>query len=259
MNDGRLAVDLNSDMGEGFGPYTIGSDEEIIQYISSANIACGMHAGDPNWMNKTVKLAEKFGVGIGAHPGLADRQGFGRRNIELSGSDARNDVVYQIGALTAFTKDKSLQHVKIHGAMYNSAAYREDLATAICRAVLDVDKNMILVVLSGSPWVEWAKTMGVSVAEEVFADRAINYDGSLVARSAPWSVISDLDEVVKRSVRMVVEGKAQTTDGQEISVNAQTLSLHSDTPGSVSMAEGISVGLRNAGVQIRPIRKIVRD
>ncbi len=259
MSNAKLEIDLNSDMGEGFGAYSIGSDEEIIRYISSANIACGMHAGDPNWMEKTVKLAENFGVGIGAHPGLPDRQGFGRRHIEISVSEARNDVVYQIGALTAFTKNKSLQHVKIHGAMYNSAAYREDLGKAICRALLDVDKDMILVVLAGSPWVEWAKAMGVSVAEEVFADRAINHDGSLVSRSIAGAVISDLDEVVKRSIRMIVEGKAQTIDGQEISVNAETLSLHSDTPGSVNMAEGISVGLREAGVQIKPIREIVKS
>ena len=251
-------IDFNCDMGESFGSYKLGYDEEVIKYITSANIACGFHAGDPDWMHRTVRLAEEHGVAVGAHPSFPDLKGFGRRNMTISAEEARNDVVYQIGALTAFTRDKKLQHVKPHGAMYNMAADGGDLAKAICQAVLDVDPELVLVVLAGTFWVDIAKGMGVRVAQEVFADRALNPDGTLVPRSKPGAVIHDVEEVVGRSIKMVVEGKATAINGQEIEVQADTLCLHGDTPGAVEMAAALRTGLEAAGVEIVSLSRLVR-
>jgi UPF0271 protein len=251
-------IDFNCDMGESFGSYKLGYDEEVIKYISSANIACGFHAGDPDWMHRTVRLAEEHGVAIGAHPSFPDLRGFGRRNMTVSSEEARNDLVYQIGALTAFTRDKKLQHVKPHGAMYNMATDDGGLAKAICQAVLDVDRELVLVVLAGTVWVDIAKEMGVRVAQEVFADRALNLDGTLVPRSKPGSVIHNVEDVVGRSIKMVVEGKAAAIHGQEIEVQADTLCLHGDTPEAVEMAAAIRTGLETAGVEIVSLNKLVR-
>ena len=250
-------IDLNCDMGESFGSYKLGRDEEVIKYITSANVACGFHAGDSDWMQRTVRLAEEHGVAVGAHPGFADLKGFGRRNVAISAEEARNSVVYQIGALTAFTRDKKLQHVKPHGAMYNMAADGGELARAICQAVLDVDTGLILVALTGTPWVDVASQMGVRVAREAFADRALNPDGTLVPRSKPGSVIHDVEEVVGRGIKMVTEGKATTINGQEIEVHADTLCLHGDTPGAVEMAAALRYGLEAVGVEIIPLKELV--
>jgi UPF0271 protein len=250
-------IDFNCDMGESFGMYKMGYDEEVIKYITSANIACGFHAGDPGWMRWTVKLAEEQGVGVGAHPSFPDLQGFGRRNMVVSPGEAKDDVVYQIGALSAFTSTKKLQHVKPHGAMYNMAAGGGDLAKAICEAVLEVDPEIVLVVLAGTPWAEVAREMGVRVAQEAFADRALNPDGTLVARSKPGSVIHDLDEVVERSIRMVTRGTATAVTGEEIEVRADTFCLHGDTPGARDMAAALKSGLEAAGVEIVPLSGLV--
>ena len=198
-------IDFNCDMGESFGMYKMGFDEEVIKHISSANIACGFHAGDPMWMRKTVDLAEQHGVGVGAHPSYPDLNGFGRRNMNATPEEVRNDVVYQAGALKAFTSNRNLQHVKPHGAMYNQAVDDADLGKSICEAVLEVDSNIILLALAGSTWIDVAKGMGMRVAREVFADRAVNSDGTLVPRSKEGSVIHDTNEVVERSLRMVTE------------------------------------------------------
>ena len=250
-------IDFNCDMGESFGSYKMGYDEEVIKYVTSANIACGFHAGDPGWMRRTVGLAEEHGVAVGAHPSFPDLQGFGRRNMVVSPQEAKDDVVYQIGALAAFTSGKKLQHVKPHGAMYNMAAGGGDLAKAICQSVLEVDTEMILVVLAGTPWAHVAREMGVRVAEEAFADRALNPDGTLVARSKPGSVIHDLDEVVERSIRIVTKGKATTITGEEIEVHADTFCLHGDTPDAKEMAAALKSGLEAAGVEIVPLSRLV--
>ena len=250
-------IDFNCDMGESFGPYKMGFDEDVIKYITSANVACGFHAGDPGWMRHTVNLAEEHGVAIGAHPSFPDLQGFGRRNMVVSPEEARNDVVYQMGALTAFTRQKKLQHMKVHGAMYNMAADGGDLAKAICQAVLDVDPELILVVLAGTPWAEVAQEMGVRVAREAFADRALNADGTLVSRSRPGSVIHDVDEVVERSIKMITEGKATSISGEEVELRADTLCLHGDTPGAVEMASALKSGLEASGVEIAPLSTLV--
>ena len=250
-------IDLNCDMGESFGMYKMGLDEEVIEYISSANIACGFHAGDPGWMRRTVELAEAQGVAIGAHPSYPDMVGFGRRNMSVTPDEAKADVVYQVGALQAFTKSKRLQHVKPHGAMYNQAVDDEVLARAICEAVREVDPEMIVVALAGSRWVEVAHEMGVRVGREIFADRALNPDGTLVSRSKPGSVLHDVEEVAERSVRMVTEGVATAITGEVIEVEADSLCIHGDTPGAVQMAAAVKRGLEDAGVSITPLAQLV--
>ena len=252
-----VKIDLNCDMGESFGIYKMGLDEEVIKHISSANVACGFHAGDPMWMRHTVRLAEEHGVAVGAHPSFPDLNGFGRRNMSVEPEEAKNDVIYQVGALSAFTAGGKLQHVKPHGAMYNQAVSDEALARAICEAVLEVDEDMVLLVLAGSPWERTAADMGLRVAREIFADRAMNPDGSLVSRSREGSVIHDVEEVVERSLRMVTESRAVAITGEEMEVEAESLCLHGDTPGAVEMAKTLERQLRASGVDIVPVAQIV--
>ncbi|MBN17895.1 MAG: lactam utilization protein LamB [Chloroflexi bacterium] len=253
----KLKIDFNCDMGESFGMYKMGADEQIIPYITSANIACGFHAGDPNWMNQTVKLAEKNNVGIGAHPSFPDLKGFGRRNMNVSNEEVKNDLKYQMGALTAFTKDKKLQHVKPHGAMYNQSVEDENLSRAICEAILEFDENIILIALANSKWIKIAKEMGLKVAREIFADRALNPDGSLVSRSITGSVIHDTKTVINRSIKMIKNGSATTIEGKEISVEADSICLHSDTPGSIEMAKLLHSELGQNGIEIQKITSLV--
>ena len=250
-------IDFNCDMGESFGMYKMGFDEEVIKHISSANIACGFHAGDPMWMRKTVDLAEQHGVGVGAHPSYPDLNGFGRRNMNATPEEVRNDVVYQAGALKAFTSNRNLQHVKPHGAMYNQAVDDADLGKSICEAVLEVDSNIILLALAGSTWIDVAKGMGMRVAREVFADRAVNSDGTLVPRSKEGSVIHDTNEVVERSLRMVTEGKILSVEGDIVEGEADSICLHGDTPGAVDMAKTLKREFLAAGVEVKQLRDIV--
>ena len=250
-------IDFNCDMGESFGMYKMGLDEEVIKHITSANIACGFHAGDPNWMRTTVKLAEEHGVAIGAHPSFPDLSGFGRRAMNASALEVKNDVIYQMGALQAFTGAKRLQHVKPHGAMYNMAVDDQDLATAICEAVLEVDSDIVLLALAGSQWISVAEDLGLRVGREIFADRALNTDGTLVSRSKEGSVIHDVQEVVDRSLRMVTEGKAVAISGEVIEVEADSLCLHGDTPGAVDMAQALKQALLAEDVEVTPLGELV--
>ncbi|MQG83262.1 MAG: LamB/YcsF family protein [SAR202 cluster bacterium] len=250
-------IDFNCDMGESFGMYKMGLDEEVIKHITSANIACGFHAGDPNWMRTTVKLAEEHGVAIGAHPGFPDLSGFGRRTMNASALEVKNDVIYQMGALQAFTGAKRLQHVKPHGAMYNMAVDDQDLATAICEALLEVDSDIVLLALAGSQWISVAEDLGLRVGREIFADRALNTDGTLVSRSKEGSVIHDIQEVVDRSLRMVTEGKAVAISGEVIDVEADSLCLHGDTPGAVDMAQALKQALVAEDVEVTPLGELV--
>ena len=252
-----MKIDLNCDMGESFGMYNMGLDEEVIKHISSANVACGFHAGDPMWMRRTVSMAEEHGVAVGAHPSYPDLNGFGRRNMSVEPEEAKNDVIYQVGALSAFTKGGKLQHVKPHGAMYNQAVNDEALARAICEAVLEVDESMALLVLAGSRWEKVAADMGLRVAREIFADRAMNPDGSLVSRSQEGAVIHDPEEVVERSLRMVTEKTATAITGEEMEVEAESLCLHGDTPGAVEMARMLEEALRAEGVEVVPLSQLV--
>ena len=245
--------DFNCDMGESFGAWTMGFDAQVIPFVTSANIACGFHAGDPETMRRTVQLAEARGVGVGAHPGFPDLRGFGRRNLAAAPDEVRSDLVYQIGALQAFTAAKRLQHVKPHGALYNMAVPGGDLARAICEAILHVDPTMILVALAGSKWADQAEAMGLRVAREAFADRALNADGTLVPRSKPGAVVHDRQAVIERSVRLVTEGTVVAVTGETVQVRAETLCLHGDTPDAVELAAALRGALEQAGVVLKPM------
>ena len=245
--------DFNCDLGESFGAWTMGLDEEVIRFVTSANIACGFHAGDPATMRRTVRLAEEHGVGVGAHPGFPDLLGFGRRNLAASPAEVRDDLVYQIGALTAFTRAKKLQHVKPHGALYNMAVPGGELARAIGEAVLEADPALVLVALAGSRWADEAERMGLRVAREAFADRAVQADGSLVPRSRPGAVIHDRQQVVERALRLVTEGTVAAITGEVVQVRAETLCLHGDTPDAVGLASALRGALEQAGIELRPM------
>ena len=253
----KTKVDFNSDIGESFGQYKLGLDEDIVKYVSSANIACGFHAGDPMWMSKTVQLAEKHDVGIGAHPSYPDLRGFGRRNMNIEPEEVKNDVIYQIGALTGFTANKKLQHVKPHGAMYNNAVNNEKLAEAICSAIIEVDSDLILLALSGSRWISIAKEMGLKVAQEVFADRAINSDGTLVSRSIDGSVIHDPDVIAERTLKMVKQGYITSVTGEDVAVDADSICMHGDNPEAVQIAKEVKSALETAGINIVPLSELV--
>jgi UPF0271 protein len=245
--------DFNCDMGESFGPWTMGLDAEVIRFVTSANIACGFHAGDPATMRRTVRLAEAHGVGIGAHPGFPDLQGFGRRNLAATPDEVRGDLLYQIGALTAFTRAKTLQHVKPHGALYNMAVSGGDLARAIGEAVLEADPSLILIVLAGSAWADQAEKMGLRVAREAFADRGTSVPSGISARSKPGAVIHDTSEVIERSLRLATEKTVVAISGEVVHVDADTLCLHGDTPDAVSLASALRTALEGAGVELAPL------
>lgn len=248
-------VDLNCDLGESFGAYTIGMDDQVIPFISSANIACGFHASDPVVMQKTVQLAKKYGVGIGAHPGFPDLMGFGRRNMKVSAGDAKAYVQYQLGALFAFCRAAGvpLRHVKAHGALYNMAGKDYTLACAICEGVLEFDENLILLALSGSEMIRAANDMGLRVASEVFADRAYEEDGSLVARTKPGAMITDEDEAIRRVVRMVKDGKVTAITGKDIPLQADSICVHGDNAKALQFVRKIRAALTAEGIQVLPL------
>ncbi len=247
-----VRVAINADLGEGYGRWDLGADDELMQYISAANIACGMHAGDPPRMAKTVALAQRFGVGIGAHPSYPDLQGFGRRFVAIEPGDLRDFVTYQVGALMTFVKAAGavMEHVKPHGALFNRAAEDEATARAVVEGVRRVDPDLILVVLAGSVFEEVALSMGAPVAREVFADRAYDRHGRLVPRSQPGSVITDPTEAARRAWLMVSEGRVQAVTGEWVNVQADTICVHSDTPGAVHIARAVRETLERRGVAV---------
>ena len=252
-------IDLNSDMGESFGAYRIGNDEGIIQHITSTNVACGYHAGDPMVMDKVVRMAKERGVAVGAHPGYPDLMGFGRRNMVCSPKEVKAYIQYQLGALMAFTAAHGvkLQHCKPHGSLYNMAGKDMDLAMAIAEGIYSVDKDVILLGLAGSKMLEAGKQVGLRVASEVFADRAYQADGSLVPRSKPGAVIHDKDEAIARTIRMVTEGKVTAITGEEVSIDAHSICVHGDNPSAVEFVKNIRAKLEAEGVTIAPIADIV--
>jgi 5-oxoprolinase (ATP-hydrolysing) subunit A len=246
-------VDLNCDMGESFGAYRIGSDEAILTYITSANIACGFHAGDPGTMRRTVKLALEHGVMIGAHPGLPDLQGFGRRNMAISPQEAYDLVVYQVGALQGFVQAEggAMQHVKPHGALYNMAAANPELARAIAEAVYRVNPELYLVGLAGSQLVTQGEKTGLRVKREVFADRTYQQDGALTPRSQPDALITDDEQAVAQVIRMVKEGKVTTRQGTDIEIAAETVCIHGDGPHALAFARNIRESLEASGIAVK--------
>ena len=253
-------VDLNSDIGESFGDYKIGLDEEVVKHISSANIACGWHAGDPMVMAKTVKLAIKENVAIGAHPGYQDVMGFGRREMKITKEEAKNYVKYQIGALWAFAESNGvkLQHVKPHGGLYNMAANDAELASAIAEAVYEVDKDLILVGLANSELTKAGKKIGLKVANEVFADRAYNPDGSLVSRKKEGSMIHDTNLAISRVLRMVKEGKVETITGEDIDIQADSICVHGDNPKAVDFVNEIRETMEREGISVMSMRDFIK-
>jgi UPF0271 protein len=258
----KIQIDMNSDVGESFGVYKLGLDEEVIPHITSANIACGFHAGDPAVMRKTVVLAKQFGVEVGAHPGFPDLMGFGRRNVDATLEEIQDYVVYQTGALQAFAQSQGLklQHVKAHGSLYNMAVANPKIWEAIAESVGKVDRDIILVVLASSKresLLETGKRHGIRIAFEAFPDRAYNKDGSLVSRREKGAVIHDHEVVAKRALKMAVEGKVIAMDGTEIELRADTLCVHGDNPAAVQMVKKIREELKNADVTVIPMKWFV--
>jgi 5-oxoprolinase (ATP-hydrolysing) subunit A len=252
-----VRIDLNSDLGEAFGPWPMGQDALLMPVISSANVACGFHAGDPATMRATTRLARAHGVAVGAHPGFPDLVGFGRREMQVRPQEVEDLVLYQIGALAAVARSEGvrLQHVKAHGALYNMACRDEALAEAIARAVVAFDPTLVLFGLPGSALLQAGLDAGLPVAAEAFADRAYLADGSLAPRSEPGSVIHDIETVVDRVVEMVTERSVVATDGTTIQFEADTLCLHGDTPGAAALAVAVRRGLEAAGVTIAALTR----
>ncbi len=253
-------MDLNCDMGESFGGYKLGLDEEVIKYITSANVACGWHAGDPLVMMRTVKMAKEYGVGVGAHPGYPDLLGFGRRNMDCTPEEVRNYVIYQIGALQAFcTANKiELRHVKPHGNLYMTAVENENVARAIAQAIVAVDPRLMYVALAGAK-VELialvAQEVGLKVVFEAFPDRAYTSQGTLLSRREPGAVIQDPKIVANRALKMAKEKRIVAVDGSEIIVEAQTLCVHGDNPKAVELVRAIRETLETNGVEVKPIER----
>lgn len=253
-----IKVDLNCDMGESFGLYQLGNDEAMMPYITSANIACGFHGGDPQVMRKTVELAKQYGVGIGAHPSFPDLLGFGRRYMHCSPAEIRDYVTYQMGALREFATvyGLRLQHVKPHGALYMMAMEDEKLARAILEAVAAVDEKMIVFALNNSAVLAEGEKMGIPVAKEVYADREHTPNGSIVL-TRKGERIEDYRQMAERVVKMVKEGKVVAHTGEEVAIEAQTVCIHGDTPGAPELAQAVVEVLRENGIQIAPVRDVL--
>ena len=256
----KKVVDLNSDLGESFGAYKMGMDEEVLKYVTSANIACGFHAGDPTIMGKTVKMAVQNDVMIGAHPGYPDLLGFGRRKMDITKQEAKDYMLYQLGALEAFAKANgtSLQHVKLHGAYYNTASINKEMAEGIIEGLLEYGGDVILMALSGCLLARMAEERGLRVAHEVCADRAYNSDGTLVSRKLEGAVIHDEDLALERIKRMVKEGKVRAIDGQVIDIKADSICVHGDNPKAVQLVKFIRESLEKEGIEVAPIGSFIK-
>lgn len=252
-------VDLNADLGESFGAYTIGMDAEVLRYITSANVACGFHAGDPVVMEKTVALAKAHDTAVGAHPGYPDLMGFGRRNLKISPAEAKAYIKYQVGALLAFTGacGVKLQHVKPHGAFYNMAAVDDALAAAICEGIREADPELIVLGLAGSAHIRAAKAAGLRVASEVFADRAYMDDGTLVPRSMPSAMVHDREKAIARTVGMVKDRCVETITGKIIPIEADSICVHGDNPDAIGFTQQIRAALEAEGIAITCIENVL--
>ncbi len=249
----KLRIDLNCDMGESFGPWKMGNDVAILDHVTSANIACGFHAGDPVTMQGVVKAAFDKGVKVGAHPGFQDLAGFGRRSMQVTPAEAYAMVVYQVGALSGFARALGgrLNHVKAHGALYNMAAKDQRLADALARAVHDVDPDLVFFGLAGSEMIRAAKQLGMRHASEVFGDRTYQDDGSLSPRSLPGAMIEDADVAAAQVKRMVTDGLVRSMQGKDVPVEADTLCIHGDQPGALVFVKRIRAELAGAGVEVQ--------
>ena len=253
-------VDLNSDLGESFGRYTIGNDDKIIPLISSANVACGYHAADPVVMGKTIAMAKEADIRVGAHPGFPDLMGFGRRNMNVTPAEAKAYVLYQLGALDAFCRVNGvkMQHVKPHGALYNMAAKDYALSTAICEAIKEFDSNLIVLALSGGQLAKAAQDMELRTAMEVFADRGYEEDGTLVDRRKDGAMITDENEAIARVIRMVKQKKVTAVTGKDIPIQADSICVHGDGAKALAFVEKIREAFEKEGIQISPLDEFVK-
>lgn len=254
-----IKVDLNSDLGESFGAYKIGMDDEVIKLVSSANVACGFHASDPVVMQKTVKMAADAGIGIGAHPGYYDLMGFGRRNMVISPKEAYAYVTYQLGALYAFCRQNGvkMQHVKPHGALYNMAGKDYELSRGICQAIYDFDPELILLGLSGSQMINAGGDIGLKCANEFFADRAYEDDGSLRARSKEGSMITDENEAIERVVKVLKTGCVTTYSGKELELKIDSICVHGDNAHALEFVKIIRERLAKEGIEIASLSEVL--
>ncbi len=252
-------VDLNSDLGESFGRYTLGNDDKIIPLVTSANVACGYHASDPVVMDKTIAMAAAAGIQAGAHPGFPDLMGFGRRNMAVTAEEAYAYTMYQLGALDGFLRahGMKMQHVKPHGAFYNMAAKDYAMSKAICQAVKDFDDSLIVLALSGGELARASLDLGLRTAQEVFADRAYEEDGTLVNRRKEGAMITDENEAIARVVRMVKEQKVTAITGKDIPIKADSVCVHGDGAKALAFVEKIRAELTKEGVTICPLKEIV--
>lgn len=251
----NMKIDLNCDVGESFGPYNLGDQDEIFKYVSSANIACGFHSGDPSVMRKTVKKAIQHNVKIGAHPGLPDLMGFGRREMNISPEEAYDLVVYQIGALQGVlsTFNEKMNHVKPHGALYNMAAKDASLASAIAQAVKDVSPSLILFGLSESELTKAGENIGLQTAHEVFADRTYQADGSLTSRNESGAMITDPNQSIKQVLQLVHKGTVQTMQQTELQLKAQTICVHGDSAEALQFVQFITKALKENNIKTRAL------
>jgi UPF0271 protein len=249
-------IDLNCDMGESYGRWTLGADEAIMPYISSANVACGFHGGDPHVLRKTVALALQHRVAVGAHPSLPDLMGFGRRVMDVSGAELKDYICYQTGAVREFCRaaGTELQHVKPHGILYSMAESQEAIAQGIGEAARESGERLILMTLASGKFDGHCRKMGARVASEGFADRAYEVDGTLMSRKKSGALITDPARAAAQAVRMAAEGKVRTHDGVDIDINVQTICCHGDTPGAERIVRAVREGLEKAGIQVKPLR-----
>ena len=255
----KFYVDLNSDIGEGYGAYKLGMDEEIMKCVTSVNCACDLNAGDPLIMDKTIKIAKENNVAVGAHPGFPDLLGFGRRKMVISPEEARAYMLYQLGALDAFTKANGvkLQHMKLHGAFYNMAAVEKNLADAVLDGIEEFNKDIIVMTLSGSYMAKEAKRRGLKVAEEVFADRGYNADGTLVNRTLPGAFVKDPDEAIARVIKMVKTKKVTAVNGEEIDIAADSICVHGDNPKAIEFVERIRKALIENSIEVKSLHEFI--
>lgn len=253
-------IDINCDLGESYGEFKVGNDEKIMPYITSANIACGFHAGDPMTVATTISMAKEHNVAIGAHPSFPDLMGFGRREMQLTFEEVKNYVIYQTGAVQGFARIAgiNLQHVKPHGALYNMAAKDERISEAIVEGVQALDSNLIVFSPSRSMLTKVAEKAGLIVANEFFADRSYNSDGSLVSRKQPNAMIEDPEKVVERALRAVVEAKVLAVDGKSVKLgDVYTICVHGDTPSAVKLAQALKRGFAKAAIEVEPVGNFI--
>ena len=249
-----MNIDLNSDLGESLGVWRMGDDAAMLDIVSSANVACGFHAGDPAGILRTLRQAKERGVAVGAHVAYRDLVGFGRRNMDVDSADLRADVIYQIGALKglAAAAGTAVRYVKPHGALYNTIAHDERQARDVIAAIREIDAGLVLVALAGSPLVGWAEAAGLRVVAEAFADRAYTPQGTLVSRREPGAVLHDASDVAERMLRLAHEGTVTAIDGSVVRIRADSICVHGDSPGAVEMARRVRERLGQAGVTVRP-------